>query len=332
MRGDGVDLRDAERSAAVRWYVRLSSGDCTERDRSAFRAWLNAKPESQAAFDELSALLARVDRLRGDVLEQERSGAPAGGRSRSAGVLALAATLFLALLGGWYWTGPRSAVREVYTAVGQQESVALADGSVLHMNAVSRATIEFDAHTRRVRLATGEALFRVAADAERPFIVEVRSLSLRAVGTEFNVRVRGPETVVTVLEGAVRVSAGEPARELLLLVAGRQMRLQVDGTASVTDVDPSIVTAWRRGYLTYRGVPLGIVLEDVSAYIAEGRLEADPEIAGLRVSGTLRLEGLPDGDPRSRIRAMAIALGLTVEEREPRIWRFARQASTLPES
>ncbi|NWO96408.1 hypothetical protein GY976_25075, partial [Escherichia coli] len=65
---------------------------------------------------------------------------------------------------------------------------------------------------RRLRLVAGEALFKVAHDKSRPFVVETRHGEVVAVGTMFDVSVGKGEAKVTVVEGVVRVALSEPGR------------------------------------------------------------------------------------------------------------------------
>src|SRR3546814_10056817 len=60
-----------------------------------------------------------------------------------------------------------------------------------------------------ITLEEGEAWFQVAHDAHRPFVVDVGSVRIRAVGTAFSVR-RNPEGVdVMVTEGVVETRSEE---------------------------------------------------------------------------------------------------------------------------
>jgi transmembrane sensor len=98
--------------------------------------------------------------------------------------------------------------RQTYsTAVGEKRSLRLSDGSTLTLNSRSQARIDFSNLTRTVDLLRGEALFRVAKDPSRPFVVRADGTFVHAVGTEFDIDRRSSGTVVTVVEGRVAVRA-----------------------------------------------------------------------------------------------------------------------------
>jgi hypothetical protein len=69
---------------------------------------------------------------------------------------------------------------------------------------------------RTIRLE-GEAFFAVAPDASHPFIVRANDITVRVLGTSFNISSQPGSTEVTVETGAVRVSR---AGDSILLPAG----------------------------------------------------------------------------------------------------------------
>jgi ferric-dicitrate binding protein FerR (iron transport regulator) len=111
------------------------------------------------------------------------------------------------------------------TAIGEQRSIRLDDGSTIDLNSQSKVRVRFSEQRRAIELLEGQALFRVAKNKSRPFVVATDNTHVRAVGTEFDVYRKTSGTVVTVLEGRVAVlsdvksipkaeqSEGHPQRE-----------------------------------------------------------------------------------------------------------------------
>jgi transmembrane sensor len=209
---------------------------------------------------------------------------------------ALAATVLLAIAGvTLYLQSPR----HVYsTGTGEQRSILLADGSTIDLNARSSVRVRFDSRGRHVDLIEGQALFRVAKDARRPFIVAANGTRVRAVGTQFDINQRRDVLVVTVVEGTVAVSGSLPldgagtaspsqAQSVpvpsssrthspivprtgeILLDAGEQLTLAAAATlapsvkppATPHSVDVESATAWTHRRLIFDTTPL----EDVAA-------------------------------------------------------------------
>lgn len=117
--------------------------------------------------------------------------------------LAIAASI-LVILGGTLTMLEFSA--PVYTtAFGEQRSIQFEDGSTVELNSRSKIRVKYSKQERDVELIEGQALFHVAHDTSRPFIVAVGATRVRAVGTQFDVYKKSNGTVVTVVEGRVAV-------------------------------------------------------------------------------------------------------------------------------
>lgn len=223
---------DAIFNEAADWLIEIRDGALDARDLIRFNAWLRRSPENIDAYLEVAAiweeipLLARgmdidIDaivehaRAQSNITElgryAPRSAAVAGEAPRKwtpqrwswpyAAAIALLAVLVSAVtLGLW----PASS--ELYaTSIGERRSIALADGSVVHLDARSAVRVEFLEHERRVELLAGQAVFSVSKDQHRPFVVSSDNTQVRAVGTEFNVHKMRSRMTVTVLEGKVAV-------------------------------------------------------------------------------------------------------------------------------
>ena len=119
-------------------------------------------------------------------------------------VFAAAAVAFAVVIGGAvWWQANRYPLYS--TDIGERRSITLADGSTVDLNARSKLRIEFSSAERRVELLNGQALFQVAKDKHRPFIVHSGDATVRAVGTQFDVYRKDSGTTITVLEGRVAV-------------------------------------------------------------------------------------------------------------------------------
>jgi transmembrane sensor len=147
------------------------------------------------------------------------------------------------------------------TATGTQESIQLADGSVIHLNTGSRARVEFTDRVRKVRLIEGEALFSVAHDANRPFVVVTDNARVRAVGTQFNVYRHGAAaTRVAVVEGIVQVISPDSD---VRLVAGEEVRVERGDIVKPPVSNVQRAVAWRARRLMFDDVD-GARVEDIA--------------------------------------------------------------------
>ena len=120
----------------------------------------------------------------------------------------IAASIALVAIGSlaWYWYNYQ--LNTYTTAIGEQRSITLADGSTVDLNSRSKIRVAYHDRERDIQLLNGQALFHVAKDRTRPFIVHTNTTNIRAVGTRFDVYQKHNTTVVTVVEGKVAVIPG----------------------------------------------------------------------------------------------------------------------------
>jgi transmembrane sensor len=155
------------------------------------------------------------------------------------------------------------------TAIGEQHTWKLDDGSTVYLNTDSRIETNFSKQERVVQFVRGEALFVVEHDSHRPFIVRSGHAVVQAVGTQFNVRARGEATDIAVVEGVVQVSAidvaePDPQPPLLNLAASPP---QTAGAATDIAKRPSTSTRLAAGHEAR--VERGEVTERVGAQVSD---------------------------------------------------------------
>jgi transmembrane sensor len=115
--------------------------------------------------------------------------------------------VILVIVGSWISWSVWFNRHTYHTEFGEQRSLRLSDGSVVTLNSRSQVRIELNQSSRTVELVEGEALFRIARDPVRPFVVRAGGTAIRAIGTAFDVNRKSRGTVVTVVEGRVAVLA-----------------------------------------------------------------------------------------------------------------------------
>jgi transmembrane sensor len=289
----------AEEQASL-WAARLDGSDLTPADRAALDAWLAAAPAHRAllsAYCQFSADLEQQLPLLEGIKDQtaESSCEQTSARSRPwsfrplwVGAMLTAAAAVVALV---VWNGRLATPAAIEFATGgaQRQSVALADGSRVELNAHTQIAATLSAHERRVRLASGQAFFSVAKDSSRPFFVETPSGTVRVTGTQFDVRADDVARFqVTVLEGSVQVQPADSAA--LALKAGDQYALGAVRALDAKDLNAFL--AWRNGEIVFDRAPLRDVL---AAY---GRhhdcvITVSPGAAQRRLTGRFNLDNLP---------------------------------------
>jgi transmembrane sensor len=165
--------------------------------------------------------------------------------------------------------------------------VTLDDGSVVTLNTETKLRVRFRADSRALELIRGEALFDVAHDAQRPFLVSAGDSRVRALGTRFQVRRDNDEQIkVVLLEGRVEV-AREEVGDRLEMAPGEQVSFtKPDRPMTRRAIDPEAALSWTSGRLVFRATPLVEAVAEVNRYAKTKIRLADDSLSQLRISGT----------------------------------------------
>lgn len=290
------------------------------------RNWFSGKNRfesevQRALWDELRLYPIELDPAYQGLLEV----APARPRRRTvplATAAAVFAALFLAVLGWLPGTG-HEPVAEIYeTTLGERVTLSLADGSMVYLNSGSRAQVLVTDTGREIVLDWGEAMFRVAHDPSRPFVVRSANGTAKALGTVFHVSLLSNELAVTVVEGRVEVSAPTTSSPRLTEVAHAHQQIIIDrrgrkSSRTVTDLQPLL--AWVDGKLVFRGETLDAAVDKLNRHNPAQLEVTDPELASLPIYGIFNI-----GDRSSFLAALDSAYGLGFVTKEDGSVRIVR--------
>jgi transmembrane sensor len=330
---------------ASHWWELLHSDSASSSDHREFGEWVSRSPERVAAYLETARLVTAIKSPRliwpstaAEVLIREAKSSPETvlpfsaarvaesadrrGARQSHGRLAWAAAAVL-LVGVGLVLFMLERPQEFKTALGEQRSVLLADGSRVTLNTAS--TIEVNLHNgrREVRLVQGEALFEVA-HAARPFVVRAGNALLKDVGTQFNVDMHSNGTTVTVVEGQVAVdspvakeiagaradNSGRGTVEPLILGANDRVLVTPAGVgAPQRGVNTAASVAWTQRQLMFEHRPLSEVAEEFNRYNRD-RIDIDSaELKRQEVTGVFDAK-----DPASFVAFLSSVPGVEIRE------------------
>jgi transmembrane sensor len=269
--------------AARAWVMRLSRSTVGETDWTDFNAWLDASEGNGKAYDQAINLWSEYQAFANAPRLSKPKGETRIWRRYLIPGLGIAAAVLLALPVTEAMTPP-----QVFkTEKGETRTVWLEDGTRIDLNTASTVKVKLGWRTRQVEMADAEAVFDVAKDRRRPFVIAAGDEQIRVVGTKFNVRRRDGAQSVTVERGRVEVSARDGTQKVALTPGQRLDHIEGKSGALVRAFDPAIAMSWRSGRLIYRDEPLSIVTADLSRLPGPAVRAADLATAKLRFSGVI---------------------------------------------
>ncbi len=317
---------EIERIAAD-WLARRDSDAWTPDDDVALQAWLDADTAHRVALLRLLAAWSESGRLQALGAGWKQPGPPPRGhwaqpahgvgiasiasppdlrdlklaprarnrRSRATTAFAALSIAACALFAGWGWrTYTRVDTASFQAALGHVQAAPLADGSQAVLSSDSRIDVRLSRRQRLVELRRGEAIFDVAKDAGRPFVVDTGDRQVIAVGTRFSVRRDGADLRVVVTEGTVRLEQtrrdGQGPQPAALLPAGSVALARADGVLvrSLPVAEAEDMLDWRDGTLAFRDATLAEAAAEFNRYNARKLVVADAAAGALRLGGSFR--------------------------------------------
>lgn len=301
---------------AAHWHLLQREGALSAIDQKRFMDWLVASPDHLREYLAMARVTAELgDALRTLPADAETDALIAGrpahdanviplGRARAAlplsprsgraawlPRLAVAATVLLAVAIGWQALSPSP--HHYLAPHGEPRVFALRDGTVLHLNAESEASVSLGLFHRRVALLRGQASFVVAPE-RRPFTVHAAGMEVRDIGTTFDVSLQRDQARFGVTEGRIHVVDDDGAGRLLAdLHAGQAARIaHGDRHVQVTHEDADVLTAWWQRRVVFRDEPLREIADRFNR-MNRVRVHVDDSVAGgLRLTGNLRADDL----------------------------------------
>lgn len=304
---------------AADWVARSDRG-LSDAEKTELAAWLAGDRRRAGAHMRMTAVLAGLEAEAGLTTQPCRARpARKQGRPTRRQWLIGGGALAASLAGvGLYSTLDHP--KRYETRKGEKRVVALDDGSVLTLNTATRLELIYSNNERLVRLEEGEALFDVASDPARPFIVRAGETSVRAIGTSFTVaNVAGEPLRVLVREGVVEVQRAGSARHPPMRVRANTRATVANAANAVVleKVEPSVVgeeLAWQQGRLVFTGESLSTAVARFARYSDTRIVVLDPALASAGVAGVFDAN-----DPVGFAQAAALSLNARTEVREGQV-------------
>ncbi len=306
--------------AALKWLIRLTSGETTTQEKQDFDAWLHTNPAHRQAFENIQRLWDDTTRLNYNpktshvnvpdqpkIIQKTRSRKPRGTWSKPVlvGIATMAACLVLVWWSGWHWW-----MISDYTTSEHRQTVSLSDGLQITLDAQTALDINSFPGKTLVTLRAGAAWFKVFAQPEGHVVrVLTDQISVTSLGTEFLVEQHSSYQYVAVTEHAVELTSRASPSLSTQLQEGYGISLDAASTLpwEKTVVDPAIIGAWRNGRLIFENAPLQHVIQRLDDYYPGLLLITDNTLLHQKVSGVFDID-----HPERALASLQLAFPLTI--------------------
>lgn len=279
--------QDRLEQETIEWLVRLNSGEAKPEDYAEFAKWRQRSPAHQEAYLKISGLWESLEQPlltwqtqqmstvhtkdddHDSVLPNATKASQHNKTSRRYKPLAFAVICVLVFSLSLFPDYLRHPFADFRTHIGEQRSITLADGSIIHLNTDTAINTAYTAQIRSVEILQGEAKFEVAHDVQRPFVVTSGPVATRALGTKFLVRYEADKGQVTLLEGNVEsrlINHSPQGQGKYQLKAGQQIMFTGHKLSPPQTANINAIPAWQQGRLMLNFVNLADAIQEINRY------------------------------------------------------------------
>lgn len=276
---------------AISWMVKLQAGNVEETTVQECLRWRASSTMHEQAWQQLQAINQQIvelpKSLTQEVLNRDQIDRRAVLKSALlvVGVGAISAT-------GYRYSPWQQWMADYGTAVGEQSTIQLADGTQVMLNTDSAIDIAYTSSERRILLLKGEIYITSGHNKSslyRPLIVQTNHGDVLALGTRFVVQQKGDSAWVSVMESAVEVSPLNASKQHVR--AGESIQFDSNTLDSVQTANPNDI-AWIDGVLVAKNMRLDAFVDKLDRYF-KGKIRCDESVSNLAISGVFPINDVP---------------------------------------
>jgi ferric-dicitrate binding protein FerR (iron transport regulator) len=288
--------------------IKYVTGNLGEDEAKGVRSWIHAEEANKNEFIRLKNIHAFASEgkhklpIEDDFLQLNRiiNQKPKSTIQLNARLyLKYAAILIAALLIGFSVSEVRFRLlsdqtaelyNEIYAPEGQISEFKLADGTRVWLNSGTRIKVPMNFDSKhRILFMEGEAFFEVTKNPKYPFFVHTNELSVKVMGTSFNVSAYQSEgnSEITLIEGKVGIKERYGQRLALLLPGQQLVYDKTTGKKIKREVDTLPYEAWRDGKMIFKDRSLEYIAERLERWYNVKIDFNSQEISKFKFTGTI---------------------------------------------
>jgi transmembrane sensor len=242
----------------VALVVKFLKGHCEGHEIENLTEWVRSDPEnarlydeicdiwnasSKGRFDSLDALNRVKKRITGNQPEKNTLPKYALFRVAAVIVLVLVSGVLAYMIASKARGTPSDTITEITVPMGSKSKILLPDGTkvILNSGSLIRYSNRFNMEVRELTME-GEAYFDVVHNPRKPFIVRTTDITIKVLGTIFNIKAYPTEGSVetTLISGSLIVEKqleNNKTEETRLLPNQRATYIRKHGTVFLNDTD-----------------------------------------------------------------------------------------------
>jgi len=297
---------DKLREVAIGWFIRIKDTEADDPLRTKFEQWLMASAAHQQAYADVTKVWSSFDSTPAleklaEIADQDaffqQSTRTKRIKNVIAGAIAAVAIGMGGVLGLQSWRAQPVMQMVAQVETGKMQSQRLEDGTLMTMNTGTDIEVTYYRDRRLVTLNRGEAIFEVARDEDRPFIIDSGKAKITVLGTRFAVNRLHKLVRVSVDHGTVKVEPQHAGDEIqasaLILHDGEVAEVTQDAYKPVrSHHQASDAFAFENGMVVFEQADLDEIAETLSRYRKLPLVAEQPVSGKVHISSMLKTNAI----------------------------------------
>ncbi len=227
-----------DKNKILELLARKMAGEASQQEMDELNELMNRFPDAVYYEEFLEQIWNTSTQVDGHITDHEnayelhRSKYAKEFLSRKKLIGSLFVAVVIVLLSFIYFNQDKTSIRTIEIAVGKgvRKTVNLPDGTVVWLNSNSNLSYASNFCDKPIRAVflSGEAYFDVAHQKNLPFVVQTKMLSIRVLGTVFNVQAYPSEkkSEATLIQGAIELTVNSRPKQKILLNPSEKFALE----------------------------------------------------------------------------------------------------------
>lgn len=222
---------------------------------------------------------------------------------RSRWLAAAAAIIGIVILAGvYFYISPDSSITVYKTVAGEKSTIKLPDNTIVTLNGNSTLSYRgnWEKESTRSVVLTGEAYFNVTSNAQKPFVVNASGISIKVLGTIFNVKSYDEDDAIetTLVEGKVLIEKktreNDTSESIELFPDHKAVFSKNSRQIALMKAQPEREAAWVRGSLVFEDEPFHEIVKDLERYYGARITVTDQASLDCRFNASIENESLEE--------------------------------------
>lgn len=286
-------------------FARYFSGEATPEEREQIKIWSEASVENQEIFNAALFVWEKTLALREINYDTEKAlytvhnklNFEQPDKKNNKIVLyslaAVAAAVIIATLLIFSPADTSSVNKVAYSQIistNEIKYLKLADGSEVWLNKNSKLNTPAELKGDEFKLQLeGEAYFQIKHNANRVFIVETSTSTIKVLGTAFNIKARNADhtNILSVTDGKVLCSKNNSKLEKIIEKGKEAKIMKEEESILVEEIASDNFLSWKTNVLKFRETPMREVVETLENHYHVSIEITDTSLLNIPISSTI---------------------------------------------